>query len=226
MVDFLSISQNIVEKKALKQYNVLCIKTYPEGNIMIFKKKKDKKLIIGIIAGVLLTIGLIAAILVARFKNEENLKKEKPVDYGESYERFNEEEALKIIGLYFDNINEKNIDALKDICYSPAMLKTIAVQNEVEENKVLESLKESLEGTSLVYKELKISSHKAYLDVYVESMNKDIEAASGVSNSISDMYEVRVNYFRSAEIGWEEKSDTLIMYVTDGKYHILVGAEG
>jgi glucose uptake protein GlcU len=73
MVDFLSISQNIVEKKALKQYNVLCIKTYPEGNIMIFKKKKDKKLIIGIIAGVLLTIGLIAAILVARFKNEENL---------------------------------------------------------------------------------------------------------------------------------------------------------
>ena len=41
MVDFLSISQNIVEKKALKQYNVLCIKTYPEGNIMIFKSKEQ-----------------------------------------------------------------------------------------------------------------------------------------------------------------------------------------
>ena len=201
------------------------LKLNPKGNVMIFKKKKNKKLIIGIVVGVLLTIGLMAAILVARFKNEENLKKEKPVDYGEAYENFDKDEALKIIESYFDNINDKNIDALKEICYTPAMLKTIAVQNDVEESKVIESLKESLEGTSLVYKELKIASHKAYLDEYVDSMNGNIEESAGVSNSITAMYEVRVSYFRSAEIGWEEKSDTLIMYETDGKYHILIGAE-
>ena len=201
------------------------LKLNPKGNIMIFKKKKNKKLIIGIVVGVLLTIGLMAAILVARFKNEENLKKEKPVDYGEAYENFDKDEALKIIESYFDNINDKNIDALKEICYTPAMLKTIAVQNDVEESKVIESLKESLEGTSLVYKELKIASHKAYLDEYVDSMNGNIEESAGVSNSITAMYEVRVSYFRSAEIGWEEKSDTLIMYETDGEYHILIGAE-
>lgn len=201
------------------------LKLNPKGNVMIFKKKKNKKLIIGIVVGVLLTIGLMAAILVARFKNEENLKKEKPVDYGEAYENFDKDEALKIIGSYFDNINDKNIDALKEICYTPAMLKTIAVQNDVEESKVIESLKESLEGTSLVYKELKITSHKAYLDEYVDSMNSNIEESAGVSNSITAMYEVRVSYFRSAEIGWEEKSDTLIMYETDGEYHILIGAE-
>ena len=201
------------------------LKLNPKGNVMIFKKKKNKKLIIGIVVGVLLTIGLMAAILVARFKNEENLKKEKPVDYGEAYENFDKDEALKIIESYFDNINDKNIDALKEICYTPAMLKTIAVQNDVEESKVIESLKESLEGTSLVYKELKIASHKAYLDEYVDSMNGNIEESAGVSNSITAMYEVRVSYFRSAEIGWEEKSDTLIMYETDGEYHILIGAE-
>ncbi len=201
------------------------LKLNPKGNVMIFKKKKNKKLIIGIVVGVLLTIGLMAAILVARFKNEENLKKEKPVDYGEAYENFDKDEALKIIESYFDNINDKNIDALKEICYTPAMLKTIAVQNDVEESKVIESLKESLEGTSLVYKELKIASHKAYLDEYVDSMNSNIEESAGVSNSITAMYEVRVSYFRSAEIGWEEKSDTLIMYETDGEYHILIGAE-
>lgn len=201
------------------------LKLNPKGNVMIFKKKKNKKLIIGIVVGVLLTIGLMAAILVARFKNEENLKKEKPVDYGEAYENFDKDEALKIIESYFDNINDKNIDALKEICYTPAMLKTIAVQNDVEESKVIESLKESLEGTSLVYKELKIASHKAYLDEYVDSMNSNIEESAGVSNSITAMYEVRVSYFRSAEIGWEEKSDTLIMYETDGKYYILIGAE-
>lgn len=201
------------------------LKLNPKGNVMIFKKKKNKKLIIGIVVGVLLTIGLMAAILVARFKNEENLKKEKPVDYGEAYENFDKDEALKIIESYFDNINDKNIDALKEICYTPAMLKTIAVQNDVEESKVIESLEESLEGTSLVYKELKIASHKAYLDEYVDSMNSNIEESAGVSNSITAMYEVRVSYFRSAEIGWEEKSDTLIMYETDGKYYILIGAE-
>ena len=201
------------------------LKLNPKGNVMIFKKKKNKKLIIGIVVGVLLTIGLMAAILVARFKNEENLKKEKPVDYGEAYENFDKDEALKIIESYFDNINDKNINALKEICYTPAMLKTIAVQNDVEESKVIESLKESLEGTSLVYKELKIASHKAYLDEYVDSMNSNIEESAGVSNSITAMYEVRVSYFRSAEIGWEEKSDTLIMYETEGEYHILIGAE-
>lgn len=201
------------------------LKLNPKGNVMIFKKKKNKKLIIGIVVGVLLTIGLMAAILVARFKNEENHKKEKPVDYGEAYENFDKDEALKIIESYFDNINDKNIDALKEICYTPAMLKTIAVQNDVEESKVIESLKESLEGTSLVYKELKIASHKAYLDEYVDSMNSNIEESAGVSNSITAMYEVRVSYFRSAQIGWEEKSDTLIMYETDGEYHILIGAE-
>ncbi len=201
------------------------LKLNPKGNVMIFKKKKNKKLIIGIVVGVLLTIGLMAAILVARFKNEENLKKEKPVDYGEAYENFDKDEALKIIESYFDNINDKNIDALKEICYTPAMLKTIAVQNDVEESKVIESLKESLEGTSLVYKELNIASHKAYLDEYVDSMNSNIEESAGVSNSITAMYEVRVSYFRSAEIGWEEKSDTLIMYETEGEYHILIGAE-
>ena len=147
------------------------------------------------------------------------------MDYGEAYENFDKDEALKIIESYFDNINDKNIDALKEICYTPAMLKTIAVQNDVEESKVIESLKESLEGTSLVYKELKIASHKAYLDEYVDSMNGNIEESAGVSNSITAMYEVRVSYFRSAEIGWEEKSDTLIMYETDGEYHILIGAE-
>ncbi len=203
----------------------IVLKLNPKGNVMIFKKKKNKKLIIGIVVGVLLTIGLIAAILVARFKNEENLKKEKPVDYGEEYENFDKDEALKIIESYFDNINDKNIDALKEICYTPAMLKTIAVQNDVEESKVIESLKESLEGTSLVYKELKIASHKAYLDEYVDSMNSNIEESAGVSNSITAMYEVRVSYFRSAEIGWEEKSDTMIMYETEGEYHILIGAE-
>lgn len=201
------------------------LKLNPKGNVMIFKKKKNKKLIIGIVVGVLLTIGLMAAILVARFKNEERLKKEKPVDYGEAYESFDQDASLKIIESYFDSINEKDIDALKEICYTPAMLKTIAVQNDVEESKVIESLESSLEGTSLVYKDLKIARHKAYLDEYVDSMNSNIEESAGVSNSITAMYEVRVSYFRSAEIGWEEKSDKLIMYVTDGKYHILIGTE-
>ena len=85
------------------------LKLNPKGNVMIFKKKKNKKLIIGIVVGVLLTSGLMAAILVARFKNEERLKKEKPVDYGEAYEDFDKDEALKIIESYFDNINEKDM---------------------------------------------------------------------------------------------------------------------
>ena len=72
---------------------------------------------------------------------------------------------------------------------------------------------------------MKISSYKAYLDEYVDSMNQSIMESSGVSDSISAMYEVVVGYYRLSEIGWEEKSDTMVMYVTGDKYYVLIGAE-
>ncbi len=186
------------------------------------RKKINKKNIL-IASGIsLLTVILVAALLITRHQNEKNNKKNEPVDYGEAYENFNQGKAEEAVKLYFDSINDKDTDKLIDICYSEALLEAVMIQNNADREKLASVLKESLDSTSLVYKDMVLYSHKAYRDEYVSAVNDRIESSTGDKDSISAMYEVSIKYYWQSDIGWEEKTDAIKMYVTDGRYHVMI----
>lgn len=88
------------------------------------------------------------------------------------------------------------------------------------EEKVLESLKEQVDKLELTYKEESISDYSAYPEIYVDDMNDSIYKAIGKENVIKYMYSISIKYMQLTTIGWEEKRDSIKVYVIDDGYYI------
>ena len=129
-------------------------------------------------------------------------------------------EAEALVKEYFEAMAEKDMDRLDNIFYQKDILKCFAVSNDMTEEKVLESLKEQVDKLELTYKEESISDYSAYPEIYVDDMNDSIYKAIGKENVIKYMYSISIKYVQHTTIGWEEKRDSIKVYVIDDGYYI------
>ena len=131
-----------------------------------------------------------------------------------------QDKAEALVKEYFEAMAEKDMDRLNNIFYQKDVLKCFAVSNDMTEEKVLESLKEQVDKLELTYKEESISDYSAYPEIYVNDMNDSIYKAIGKENVIKYIYSISIKYMQLTTIGWEEKSDSIKVYVIDDGYYI------
>lgn len=172
------------------------------------------------IIGVVLLVAVIAAVAVIRIRSLKSEMKYDPVTKGEAYENYNKDKAEALVKEYFEAMSEKDMDRLDNIFYQKDILKCFAVSNDMTEEKVLESLKEQVDKLELTYKEESISDYSAYPEIYVDDMNDSIYKAIGKENVIKYMYSISIKYVQHTTIGWEEKRDSIKVYVIDDGYYI------
>lgn len=185
------------------------------GNYMDRKTKKRMWIVVG-----LAVVVLIGIVVFLRLRNLRKQLDAKPVQKGESYERFDEERANDCIAKYFEGMASKDVEGLKEVFYSKDVLATFAKVNEMTEDAIIDSLKSELKNISLEYKELGIKEYSAYRESDVMGFNDEINKATGVSNLIKDMYAVSITFMQYTNIGWEEKNEMIRMYVIDDEYRI------
>lgn len=165
-------------------------------------------------------VAVIAAVAVIRIRSLKSEMKYDPVTKGEAYENYNKDKAEALVKEYFEAMAEKDMDRLDNIFYQKDILKCFAVSNDMTEEKVLESLKEQVDKLELTYKEESISDYSAYPEIYVDDMNDSIYKAIGKENVIKYMYSISIKYMQLTTIGWEEKRDSIKVYVIDDGYYI------
>lgn len=183
-------------------------------------RRRGKKINrIWVIAGIAFVV-LIGLVVFVRIRNLKKNMENDPVKTGEAYEKFDEEKANDLFTRYFEGMANKDMDVLSNVFYSKDLLTTFAKYNEVSEQEVLDTIKGEVNELTVNYKEMIIKEYSAYKDNVVESYNKKIETYTGKKNSIEAMYQVSVNYSQHTTIGWEDKTQDIMVYVTDGVYYI------
>lgn len=180
-------------------------------------KKKIKPLYLCIGISVVFLIG---AVVFARIKALQREQIKDTVKTGAAYENYDGEKALAIITEFMDDVANKEIDKLQDVFYTEDLLKTFAEINEVTEEQIITDLKNNLKDATLEYKNLKIEDYSAYQEGYYQDTNDEIKVKTGKENYISALYSVNISYFMYSIIGWEEKTETIMLYVNDGEYRI------
>lgn len=180
-------------------------------------KKKIKPLYLCIGISVVFLIG---AVVFARIKALQREQIKDTVKTGAAYENYDGEKALAIITEFMDDVANKEIDKLQDVFYTEDLLKTFAEINEVTEEQIITDLKNNLKDATLEYKTLKIEDYSAYQEGYYQDTNDEIKVKTGKENYISALYSVNISYFMYSIIGWEEKTETIMLYVNDGEYRI------
>lgn len=181
------------------------------------RRKKINK--IWIIAGIAFVV-LIGLVVFVRIRNLKKNMENDPVQTGEVYEKFDKGKAEDLLTRYFEGMAKKDMDVLSDVFYSKDVLTTFAKYNEISEQEVLDTIKKEVDELTVNYKELSIKEYSAYKDSVVASYNEHIEEYAGTKNCIEYMYLVAVTYMQNTTIGWEEKTQDIRVYVTDGEYHV------